>query len=101
MAMSNSDISFLTELEEIIRQRLRDRPDESYTARLVASGDKRVAQKVGEEALELALAATAGEREEQLNEAADLLYHLIILLSSKEIQLADVADVLRSRHRQN
>lgn len=99
--MNNSDNDFLAELEAIVRQRLRDGSEESYTAQLVASGDKRVAQKVGEEALELALAATAGDREEQINEAADLLYHLIVLLSSKGIKLADVADELRNRHRQS
>ena len=64
--MTNSDISFLTELETIIQQRLNEGTEESYTARLVASGDKRVAQKVGEEAVELALAAISGDRQEQL-----------------------------------
>lgn len=97
--MSNSDISFFAELEEIIQQRISEGSEESYTSRLVASGDKRVAQKVGEEALELALAAAAGDREEQLNEATDLLYHLIVLLSSKGIRLSDVAVELKRRHR--
>lgn len=96
--MSKSDISFLTELETIIQQRISAGSAESYTARLVASGPKRVAQKVGEEALELALAAAAGDREEQLEESADLLYHLTVLLTSKGIRLAEVAAVLRSRH---
>jgi phosphoribosyl-ATP pyrophosphohydrolase/phosphoribosyl-AMP cyclohydrolase len=96
--MSHSDISFLTDLEEIVRLRIAEGSTESYTARLVASGDKRVAQKLGEEALELALAATAGDREEQLNEAADLLYHLIVLLTSKDIRLSAIADILSSRH---
>lgn len=98
--MSKSDISFLADLEEIIQQRVSDGSDESYTARLVASGDKRVAQKVGEEAVELALAATAGDRDEQMNEAADLIYHLLVLLSSKGIQLSNVVEVLQGRHRQ-
>ena len=97
--MNHSDISFLSDLEIIIQQRLSDGSDESYTARLVASGDKRVAQKVGEEAVELALAATAGDRAEQLEEAADLMYHLIVLLGSKNILLSDVAEVLQKRHR--
>ena len=98
ITMNDSEISFLTELEQTIRARLDEKPDDSYTARLVASGDKRVAQKVGEEALELALAATAGDREEQLEEAADLIYHLLVLLNSKDIQLADVTRVLQDRH---
>jgi len=98
--MSKSDISFLADLEEIIQQRLSDKSDESYTARLVASGDKRVAQKVGEEAVELVLAAAAGDRDEQMSEAADLIYHLLVLLSSKGIQLSNVVEVLQGRHRQ-
>jgi phosphoribosyl-ATP pyrophosphohydrolase/phosphoribosyl-AMP cyclohydrolase len=96
--MNNSEISFLSELEEIIQQRLAEGSHESYTARLAASGDKRVAQKVGEEAVELLLAAAAGDSEEQLEEAADLLYHLLVLLNIKGIQLAQVVDVLRARH---
>ena len=96
--MSKPDISFLTELEEIIQQRISEGSEESYTSRLVASGDKRVAQKLGEEAVELALAAAAGDQEEQLNEAADLLYHLIVLLNCKGIHLSDVAGELKGRH---
>lgn len=96
--MSKPDISFLTELEEIIQQRISEGSEESYTSRLVASGDKRMAQKLGEEAVELALAAAAGDREEQLNEAADLLYHLIVLLNCKGIHLSDVAGELKRRH---
>jgi phosphoribosyl-ATP pyrophosphohydrolase/phosphoribosyl-AMP cyclohydrolase len=96
--MTNNDINFLSELENIIQARLKEGADESYTARLVASGDKRVAQKVGEEAVELALAAIAGDRTEQLEEAADLIYHLLVLLNSKGIHLADVAAVLQTRH---
>ena len=96
--MINNDISFLNELEDIILQRLRDDTDESYTARLVASGEKRVAQKVGEEAVELVLAATSGDRAEQLEEAADLMYHLLVLLNSKDIRLANVVSVLLARH---
>lgn len=96
--MAKPDIEFLTTLESIVRQRLDDKPDGSYTAQLVAEGDKRVSQKVGEEAIELALAATAGNRNEQLEEAADLVYHLLVLLASKGISLADVSEILRQRH---
>ena len=96
--MTNSDISFLTELETIIQQRLNEGTEESYTARLVASGDKRVAQKVGEEAVELALAAISGDRQEQLDEAADLVFHLLVLLYSKGLSLTDVSAVLKQRH---
>lgn len=95
-----NDIEFLNELERVIRDRLSDAPHDSYTARLAAQGDKRMAQKVGEEAIEFALAAVASDWEEQLNEAADLVYHMLILLNAKELSLADVVSVLRERHRQ-
>lgn len=90
--------AFLARLEAIIRNRLDDRPDGSYTAALAAAGDRRIAQKVGEEATELALAAVGGDREEQLDEAADLLYHLLVLLAFKGLSLADVVAVLERRH---
>jgi phosphoribosyl-ATP pyrophosphohydrolase/phosphoribosyl-AMP cyclohydrolase len=96
--MTDSNIEFLATLENIIRQRLEDKPDDSYTAQLVAQGDKRVAQKLGEEAIELALATTAGDRNEQIDEAADLVYHLLVLLASKGLSIADVAEKLRQRH---
>lgn len=93
-----SSHDFLAELEKIICQRLDSQSEESYTARLVASGNSRVAQKLAEEAVELALAAATGTRDEQLEEAADLVFHLLVLLSSKGLSLADVADRLRQRH---
>ncbi|MFT5500082.1 MAG: phosphoribosyl-ATP pyrophosphohydrolase [Woeseiaceae bacterium] len=97
--MDNTRLEFLHKLEGIIHQRVIDDAPESYTATLVAAGDKRVAQKVGEEAVELALAATAGDRDEQLQEAADLLYHLLVLLKCKSIALDEVVGVLQDRHR--
>ena len=96
--MDSSDTSFLAELERIIDTRLADRPDGSYTAKLAAAGDQRIAQKVGEEAVELILAAAMGERDEQLEEAADLLYHLIVLLRVRDIRLGDVCQLLSRRH---
>lgn len=96
--MMDSNIEFLATLEGIILQRIEDKPDASYTAALVAQGDKRVAQKVGEEAIELALAITAGDRDEQLEESADLVYHLLVLLASKGISLGDIAKKLEKRH---
>ena len=96
--MTDSTIEFLETLEGIIRRRIEEKPDASYTANLVAQGDKRVAQKFGEEAIELALAVTAGDRDEQLEESADLVYHLLVLLASKGIGLSDIADKLRKRH---
>lgn len=96
--MSNHDLTFLATLERIIRERAAHATDGSYTAALLHSGTKRIAQKVGEEALELALAAVAGKRQEQLDECADLLYHVMVLLSSLDLQLADAVDVLEARH---
>ena len=95
--MTQANIEFLTALENIIRQRLEDKPSDSYTAQLVADGGRRAAQKVGEEAIELALAATAGDRAEQLEEAADLVYHLIVLIADKGISLEEVVEVLKQR----
>lgn len=98
--MSDSRIDFLRSLEEIILQRLADRPDDSYTAQLVATGKNRVAQKVGEEAIELILATTTGDRREQIDEAADLVFHLLVLLASNGIGLVDVVERLKQRHEQ-
>jgi len=91
-------LAFLAALERLVAQREAQRPEDSYTTRLFAAGVKRIAQKVGEEGVETALAAVAGEREEVLNEAADLLYHLLVLLKAREIGLDDVVATLRSRH---
>lgn len=96
--MKNPDIQFLATLENVVLQRLNEKPKDSYTAQLVAGGDKRVAQKVAEEAIELALAAAVGDRSEQMEEAADLVYHLLVLLASKGIRLAEVVDKLSQRH---
>jgi len=91
-------LSFLGVLEEVIAQRLADRPQGSYSARLYAEGPKRIAQKVGEEGLEVALAAAAGTDEELIAESADLLYHLLLLLKSRGLRLAQVVAELQSRH---
>ena len=95
--MTNS-IDFLDQLEAVIRERRSADPASSYTARLLASGTQRIAQKVGEEGVEVALAAVAGERDELLGEAADLLYHLLVLLQDRQASLADVVAILESRH---
>ena len=94
--MTSSD--FLHTLESTIRDRLDNPTTESYTASLAALGIKRVAQKVGEEAVELALSSVDGSREEMLNEAADLVYHLLVLLNVKESGWDDVIQTLEARH---
>jgi phosphoribosyl-AMP cyclohydrolase / phosphoribosyl-ATP pyrophosphohydrolase len=93
-------IGFLGTLEEIIRKRIAERPPGSYTAKLLAEGTRRIAQKVGEEGLELALAGVAQSDREIIGEAADLLYHTLLLLAVKDLSLAEVAAELESRHSQ-
>ena len=92
---------FLQTLEGIIKSRLREGSDASYTARLAAEGNKRIAQKVGEEGVELALAAATGDRDEQLNEAADLLFHVLVLLKVQDLSLSDVVEILEQRHQRS
>jgi len=92
------ELAFLTELERVIAQRDKNRPEGSYTTSLLESGIKRIAQKVGEEGVETALAAAAGKDEEVLNESADLIYHLLVLLRSRKLDLGTLVEVLRVRH---
>ena len=89
---------FLAELDAFIAGRERERPAGSYTTSLFESGIKRIAQKVGEEGVETALAATAGDAQELRNEAADLIYPLIVLLRASGQGLDQVARVLAQRH---
>ena len=96
--MNKPDIAFIAELETIVMQRLAAGGEESYTARLAAAGTKRIAQKVGEEGVELALAAAAGTQQETIDEAADLVYHLIVLLADRGLSLEDIAIRLKARH---
>jgi phosphoribosyl-AMP cyclohydrolase / phosphoribosyl-ATP pyrophosphohydrolase len=91
-------LSFLLELEQLIGERIAEAPEGSYTARLYASGVRRVAQKVGEEGLEVALAGAGESDEALLGECADLLYHLLVLLRSRGLPLAAVIEELRRRH---
>jgi phosphoribosyl-ATP pyrophosphohydrolase/phosphoribosyl-AMP cyclohydrolase len=91
-------LSFVADLERVIAGRYETRPEGSYTTRLFEAGTKRIAQKVGEEGVETALAAVSGDDEEIRNEAADLLYHLLVLLRASGVPLADVVRTLQSRH---
>jgi len=96
--MNIDAVRFLPELEEIITQRADADADESYTAKLIARGTPYIAQKVGEEAVELAIAASLNKREESISEAADLIYHFLVLLHSREISLAEIVAELEARH---
>jgi len=91
-------LGFLGILEKTIAHRIAEQPEGSYTARLVAQGPSRIAQKVGEEALETALAAVTRDDAGVIGESADLLYHLLVLLKSRNLSLADVVRELQSRH---
>jgi phosphoribosyl-ATP pyrophosphohydrolase/phosphoribosyl-AMP cyclohydrolase len=92
------DLAFLGELQSVIRARIADRPPGSYTAKLLEEGIVRIAQKVGEEGLELALAGVAQSDEKIVAEAADLLYHALLLLEVKKLGLARVVAELARRH---
>ena len=92
------EISFISDLERLIASRKGADSDSSYTASLYASGIKRIAQKVGEEGVETALAATVQDLDELKNESADLLYHLLVLLQASNLSLSDVIQVLKQRH---
>ncbi|MCF8303588.1 MAG: bifunctional phosphoribosyl-AMP cyclohydrolase/phosphoribosyl-ATP diphosphatase HisIE [Bacteroidales bacterium] len=92
------DISFLVDLEKVIRERKQNMPEGSYTTKLFQKGVNKIAQKVGEEATELIIEAKDNNDELFLNEAADLVYHLQVLLTQKGFSLQDVGDVLESRH---
>jgi len=96
--VSYSDIAFLSDLEEIINDRLTNPSEESYTTQLALAGTKRMAQKVAEEAVEVALAAAAGDRDEVVDEAADLIYHLMVLLADQKLSLGTIARRLKTRH---
>lgn len=87
----------IARLERTIAERAAADPSESWTARLIAQGPKRIAQKVGEEGVETALAGVAGPDEELASEAADLIYHLLVLLHARNMVFQDVLDVLASR----
>jgi phosphoribosyl-ATP pyrophosphohydrolase/phosphoribosyl-AMP cyclohydrolase len=92
--------AFLGKLEQVIAQRIAERPPGSYTTKLLGEGTRRIAQKVGEEGLELALAAVAQSDAEIIGEAADLLYHTLLLLKVKDLSLAQVVAELEARHAQ-
>jgi phosphoribosyl-ATP pyrophosphohydrolase/phosphoribosyl-AMP cyclohydrolase len=90
---------FIYQLEQIINQRIEDDATDSYTNKLFKKGINKVAQKVGEEAVELIIEAKDNNADLFKNEAADLLYHLLILLKTKGFSLQAIEDVLKERHR--
>ena len=97
--MNKESLSFLHTLEEVISDRKANPSDESYTSSLFAKGINKIAQKVGEEAVEVVIEAKDDNDDLFKNEAADLLYHYLILLQAKGMKLEDVVAVLSERHR--
>jgi phosphoribosyl-ATP pyrophosphohydrolase/phosphoribosyl-AMP cyclohydrolase len=96
---NSQDFGFLTELENVIENRKNDTSNkESYVASLFADGINKIAQKVGEEAIETVIEAKDNNDDLFLNESADLLFHYLILLQAKGFKLNDIAEVLKSRH---
>jgi phosphoribosyl-AMP cyclohydrolase / phosphoribosyl-ATP pyrophosphohydrolase len=98
VATDATDLAFLGRLEAIIAQRIADKPEGSYTARIWSEGPTRMAQKVGEEGVEVALAAATQNDERLISESADLLFHLALLLKSRNLSLAAAVKELERRH---
>ena len=96
---NRDDMAFITYLQDFIEQRKAEMPEGSYTTSLFNSGVNRMAQKVGEEAVETVIEATNGSDERLIYEASDLLYHLIVLLTSKGYRIEDLARELKKRHK--
>ena len=96
---ANTFPDFLHELEAVIERRSQDSPEASYTARLLQRGINKVAQKVGEEAVETVIEALGDNRELLLEESADLMYHFLVLLKAKGVRLSEVEAVLKGRHK--
>ena len=99
--MENSEknpLLFLSELQDFIETRYKEMPEGSYTTSLFKDGLNRMAQKVGEEALELVIEATSGTNDRLIYEGSDMLYHLIVLLTSKGLRIEDMAAELAERH---
>jgi len=96
--VERAGFGFLGRLEQVISDRLEAGDSESYTATLAKAGAQRIAQKVGEEGVEVALAGASGNREALVSESADLVYHLLVLLKQQGASLAEVAQQLDDRH---
>ena len=94
-----TNMSFLSKLEEIIKSRKSEDETESYTAKLLNGPLRRIAQKVGEEGVETALASVTETDGKLISESADLLYHLLVLLQAKNLELSDVLNELKKRHK--
>lgn len=99
--LDDEPLLFLKELQDFIERRHEEMPEGSYTTKLFRDGVNKMAQKVGEEALETVIEATNGTSEHLVYEASDMLYHLIVLLTSKGLRIEDLAEELHRRHDPN
>ncbi|HOP50760.1 MAG TPA: bifunctional phosphoribosyl-AMP cyclohydrolase/phosphoribosyl-ATP diphosphatase HisIE [Ignavibacteriales bacterium] len=96
-----NSVLFLKKLQDIIKERKSLKPEESYTARLFNKGKNKIIQKVGEEAVEVVIAAKNEDKNEIINESADLLYHLLVMLEASNIDINEVVDCLIERHKKH
>lgn len=94
------DLAFLSYLQDFIEKRKKEMPEGSYTTKLFTKGINKIAQKVGEEAIESIIEATNGTKEQLLYETSDLIYHLIVLLTEKGLRIEDLARELKARHKE-
>ena len=99
MEENTDDMLFLKYLQDLIVRRYHEMPEGSYTTSLFKKGINRMAQKVGEEAIETVIEATNGTREGLIYEASDLIYHLMVLLIGKDIRFEDLIQELKKRHK--
>lgn len=99
LSQKQQEILFLTELQDFIDKRKAEMPEKSYTTSLFEEGTRKITQKVGEEAVETIIGAMANDDENFLYEGADLIYHLIVLLTHKGYRIEDLANELKKRHK--
>ncbi|OFX69693.1 MAG: bifunctional phosphoribosyl-AMP cyclohydrolase/phosphoribosyl-ATP diphosphatase [Bacteroidetes bacterium GWE2_29_8] len=96
---NKADVNFIEYLEDIIKKRIKENSPDSYTCRIHKKGINKIAQKVGEEAVELIIEAKDSNDNLFVNEAADLMYHYLLLLTAKGFSIKDVAEILKKRHK--
>lgn len=99
LTQNQKDLLFLNELQDFINKRKEEMPEKSYTTSLFNDGTRKITQKVGEEAVETIIGAMANDDENFLYEGADLIYHLIVLLTHKGYRIEDLANELKKRHK--
>ncbi len=97
--MSENNIDFLVYLQDLVEKRKSEMPENSYTTKLFNKGINKIAQKVGEEAVELVIEAKDNNKDLFLNESADLLFHFLVLLTAKECRIEEVVEILKARHK--